>query len=151
MLKETIVTSYLHMNRAKDNYQEMSQFAIDLSIYQDKEKIKTIDAFIFRFIKSQDFMGEKLFREVLKAIGEYKDNMALIDCLDKLEKLDIVADADQWLLFRLVRNKLTHEYSTNQKEMLEGIQLAMLYFEQMMKILNNIHHYLVAKQLIEPI
>ncbi len=67
-------------------------FLIDKSIYDDKEKIKTIDAFIFRFIKLQDFMGDKLFKEVLKSVGDYKDNMSLIDILDKLEKLEIIND-----------------------------------------------------------
>ncbi len=121
MLKETLDTAYLYFNRAKDNYDEIIKHSIDLSIYQDKEKIKTIDAFIFRFIKLQD----KLFRIVLKSIGEYKDNMSLIDVLDKLEKLEIVNDTDQWIDFRNTRNKLTHEYSNNQEDVIEGIQLAL--------------------------
>ena len=54
MLTEAIETSYLHLNRAKDNHQEMLRFSIDQTIYHDKEKIKTIDAFIFRFIKLQE-------------------------------------------------------------------------------------------------
>ncbi|TXL03752.1 hypothetical protein BMR09_14220 [Methylococcaceae bacterium CS3] len=57
----------------KDKYEEMLKFPIDQTLYQDKEKKKTIDAFIFRFIKLQDFMGERLFKEVLKSVGEYKD------------------------------------------------------------------------------
>jgi len=147
MLKESLETSYLHLNRADDNYQEMLGFAIDASLYEDKEKIKTIDAFIFRFIKLQDFMGDKLFKTLLKSVGEYKDNMALIDCLDKLEKLEIIKTADQWMNYRLVRNKLTHEYSTNQQEMLAGIQLAMLYFEEIKHILETINSYVQKKNL----
>jgi len=148
VLNEVIETSYLHLNRAKDNYNEMIEFSIDQTIYQDKEKIKTIDAFIFRFIKLQDFMGEKLFKEVLKSVGEYKDNMALIDCLDKLEKLEIIAQADQWMNYRAIRNKLTHEYSTNQEEMISGIQLAMVYFSEINILLNNINTYLQEKKII---
>ncbi len=146
MLTEAIETSYLHLNRAKDNHQEMLRFSIDQTIYHDKEKIKTIDAFIFRFIKLQDYMGDKLFKEVLKSVGEYKDNMALIDCLDKLEKLEIIEQADQWMEYRAIRNKLTHEYSTNQSEMIEGIQLAMVYFIEINEILENINHYLQEKR-----
>ena len=146
MLTETIETSYLHLNRAKDNHQEMLQFSIDQTIYHDKEKIKTIDAFIFRFIKLQDYMGDKLFKEVLKSVGEYKDNMALIDCLDKLEKLEVIEQADQWMDYRAIRNKLTHEYSTNQSEMIEGIKLAMVYFIEINEILENINYYLQQKR-----
>ncbi len=147
MLTEIIETSYLHLNRAKDKYEEMLKFPIDQTLYQDKEKIKTIDAFIFRFIKLQDFMGERLFKEVLKSVGEYKDSMALIDCLDKLEKLEIITQADQWMNYRTIRNKLTHEYSTNQVEMMLGIQLAMVYFKEINEVLNSINHYLQKKQL----
>lgn len=148
MLKESLDTSYLHLTRANDNYQEMLEFVIDASVYEDKEKIKTIDAFIFRFIKLQDFMGDKLFKTLLKSVGEYKDNMALIDCLDKLEKLDIIETADQWMNYRLIRNKLTHEYSSNQQEMLAGIQLAMLYFKEIKNILEAINRYVQEKKLL---
>jgi len=148
VLKESLDTSYLHLTRANDNYQEMLEFVIDASVYEDKEKIKTIDAFIFRFIKLQDFMGDKLFKTLLKSVGEYKDNMALIDCLDKLEKLDIIETADQWMNYRLIRNKLTHEYSSNQQEMLAGIQLAMLYFKEIKNILEAINRYVQEKKLL---
>ena len=90
MLKEAIDTAYLHFNRAKDNYDEIVQSPIDLSIYKNKERIKTIDAFIFRFIKLQDFMGDKLFKALIKRLGEFQDNMSLIDVLDKLEKLELI-------------------------------------------------------------
>ncbi len=97
MLKETIETTYLHFNRAKDNYAEILTYQLDVEIYENKDKVKTIDAFIFRFIKLQDFMGDKLFKELLKRTGDYKDNMALIDMLDKLEKLEIIEKADKFL------------------------------------------------------
>ncbi len=53
MLKESVNTSRLHYSRAKDNYDEIVKFPVDITLYNDKEKIKTIDAFIFRFIKLQ--------------------------------------------------------------------------------------------------
>jgi len=62
VLKEAVDTTYIHFNRAKDNFDDIKNFPLDLTIYDDKEKIKTIDAFIFRFIKLQDFMGDKLFK-----------------------------------------------------------------------------------------
>ena len=62
MLDGAMKTCYLHYERAKSNYDEIIKSPINIEIYQDKEKIKTIDAFIFRFIKLQDFMGDKLFK-----------------------------------------------------------------------------------------
>lgn len=57
-----------------------------MDIFDDFKKIKTIDTFIYRFIKLQELMGEKLFKIFLDEIDEYKDNMSLLDMLDKLEK-----------------------------------------------------------------
>lgn len=148
MLKETIETTYLHFNRAKDNYEEILNYQLDIEIYENREKIKTIDAFIFRFIKLQDFMGDKLFKELLKKIGEYKDNMALIDILDKLEKLEVIDRADRWLDFRFIRNKLTHEYPDNEEDVIEGIKLALLYFVEIETVLQNIMKYIQNKKLL---
>lgn len=147
MLEETMETAYLHYNRAKDNYVEILHYHLNIEIYEDKEKIKTIDAFIFRFIKLQDFMGDKLFKELLKNVGEYKDNMALIDILDKLEKLEIIHQADRWLDFRFIRNKLTHEYPNNVEDVITGIQLALEYFIEMEVVLMSITKYIETKQL----
>lgn len=72
-----------------------------------------IDAFIFRFIKLQDIMGEKLFRLILNNLKENdvnSDNMPFIDILNKLEKYQIVDSADEWLNLRKIRNSFTHEY-----------------------------------------
>ena len=125
----------------------LKKFPVNITIYEDKEKIKTIDAFIFRFIKLQDFMGDKLFKDILKTVGEYKDNMSLIDILDKLEKLEIIKDADRWINYRAIRNKLTHEYPDNQEEVIEGINLAIMYFEEISLVLNSIKSYIKEKNL----
>ena len=148
MLKESVDTSRLHYSRAKDNYDEIVQFPVDITLYNDKEKIKTIDAFIFRFIKLQDFMGDKLFKEILKSVGEYKDSMSLIDVLDKLEKLEIINDSDKWINFRILRNKLTHEYPDNQDDVIEGIKLAIEQFAEMKTILSDSIEYIDRKGLV---
>ena len=148
MLRESVDTSRLHYNRAKDNYDEIIQFPVDITLYDDKEKIKTIDAFIFRFIKLQDFMGDKLFKELLKRVGEYKDSMSLIDVLDKLEKLEIINDSDKWIDFRVLRNKLTHEYPDNKEDVIEGIKLAIAQFAEIKTILADIIKYIEKKDLV---
>lgn len=148
MLNEAIETAYLHYNRAKENYDELCNWSISLDIYNNKEQIKTIDAFLFRFIKLQDFMGDKLFKELLKKVGEYKDNMSLIDVLDKLEKLEIIEEADRWIDFRTVRNNITHEYPTNEEDIIEGIKLSLDYFKEIEKILKGISRYIKKKKLI---
>ncbi|MBL0703558.1 MAG: hypothetical protein JJV95_06200, partial [Sulfurospirillum sp.] len=113
----------------------------DCEIFENFEKIKTIDTFIYRFIKLQDMMGEKLFKIFLDEIGEYKDNMSLLDVLDKLEKFEIIENSIQWLEYRKLRNKLTHEYPDNERDIVDGIIVSIEIFSKIEIILDNIIKY----------
>ncbi len=83
----------------------------------------------------------------LDEIGEYKDNMSLLDVLDKLEKFEIINDSYKWMEYRNLRNKLTHEYPNNEEDIVEGIQLAMTVFDKIEIILDNIIDYKNRKNL----
>lgn len=140
----------LHKKRLKLALEEISEWEnIDSTIFEDFEKIKTIDTFIYRFIKLQDIMGEKLFKIFLDDIGEYKDSMSLIDILDKLEKFNIIEDSHEWMGYRKLRNQLTHEYPDNEDEIIEGIYIAIDSFKNIEKILMNISNYIDERKLNE--
>jgi hypothetical protein len=102
--------------------------------FSDTEKIKTIDAFIYRFTKVQDRMGEKFFPLILQNLYEYKSNMALIDVLNRLEKLELLDSADRWIEYRKLRNTLTHEYTDNEDEIIAAINMSIDAYEAMKKI-----------------
>ena len=142
MIADIIDKVNLHKKRLKsalDEIEEWKQF--DSEIFEDFNKIKTIDSFIYRFIKMQDLMGDKLFKIFLNEIGEYKDNMSLLDVLDKLEKFEIIENAYEWMEYRQLRNKLTHEYPNNEQDVVDGIYLAIDSFVKIEIILNNIVNY----------
>ena len=149
MINEIIAKVELHKSRAKLAYEEIKNFkdGLSIEIFEDFEKIKTIDTFIYRFIKLQDMMGDKLFRIFLDELGEYKDNMSLIDVLDKLEKLNLIDNSQQWMEYRKLRNKLTHEYPSNEDEVIEGIVVALEAFVYMEKIFNDLVKYRNTKNL----
>ena len=48
-------------------------------------------------------MGNKLFREVLDALGEYQSSMSMLDVLDRLEKSKLLNSAEQWMDFRNIK------------------------------------------------
>ena len=102
--------------------------------FSDKEKIKTIDAFIYRFTKVQDRMGEKFFPLVLESLYEYKNNMALIDVLNRLEQLELLESSDRWIEYRNLRNALTHEYPDNEDEIIRAIELAIRAYDDMKNV-----------------
>ena len=142
MIDDIIDKVNLHKNRAKNALLELKSWKnINCDIFEDFEKIKVVDTFIYRFIKLQDLMGDKLFKIFLDEIGEYKDSMSLIDVVDKLEKFKIIDDASRWLEYRKLRNKLTHEYPNNEEEIIEGIYLAMEAFLHIQQVLENIIQY----------
>lgn len=69
-------------------------------------------------------MGGKLFKVFFDEIGEYNNNMSLLDVLDKLEKFGIIDDANKWIKYKKPRNQLTHEYPNNKDDIVDGIKLA---------------------------
>jgi len=105
--------------------------------FENTEKIITIDSFIYRFIKIQDKMGDKLFPLVLQKLQEYKYNMSLIDVLNKLERLELIKNTDEWIEFRKLRNSLTHDYPNNEDEIIEALNLAVDVFKKTMIIYFN--------------
>lgn len=142
MLNEILEKVELHRKRAKQAMDELTSWdGIDCKVFEDFEKIKTIDTFIYRFIKLQDMMGDQLFKIFLDKIGEYKDNMSLLDVLDKLEKLEIIDEAVTWMEYRKLRNKLTHEYPNNEQDIIDGILISVDVFSEIETILQRIVNY----------
>lgn len=147
MIAETFQTLELHIQRANQAYAEVTSFSDDLNAQSldDFDKVKVIDSFIFRFIKIQDLMGNKLFKEVLNVLGDYEPSMSMLDVLDKLEKLELIPSATCWMDYRNLRNILTHEYPDNRDELIEGILLALQVFQDMLHIQNNMFTYIRNK------
>ncbi|GMT49132.1 MAG: hypothetical protein IEMM0008_0671 [bacterium] len=94
-------------------------------------------------------MSEKYFPKVLAALEEYQNNMAMIDTLNKLEKLELIPSADEWREFRKLGNPLVHEYPDNEDEILEGIKLSLSVFIKVKDIYMAIIDQLKAKGLLE--
>lgn len=85
-------------------------------------EIGFIDQMIFRFSKLQDTMGEKLFPSLLELMGEEVKNKSFIDRLNRIEELEILYK-DDWMALRKDRNEIAHEYSFNQDEVVDSINI----------------------------
>jgi len=60
--------------------------------------------------------------------------MSMLDVLDRLEKLMLIPSGSRWLDYRNLRNILTHEYPDNRDELIEGVQLALQVFQEILHI-----------------
>ena len=142
ILNEALETAKIHLKRAKFGYKKLKEIHITASIFLDEKIVETIDSFIFRFLKLQDFMGQTLFKQLLKATGDYQDSMSMLDVLDKMEKMELIPSSDEWNNYRKERNKLTHEYPNNEDKIIDGLKVALEYFPKLEKILLNVEDYI---------
>ena len=86
------------------------------------EELSFTDQLIFRFSKLQDSMGGKLFPAILENLGEDVKGLPFIDRLAKMEELEIIASADEWMLLRETRNIVIHEYPFLTEEVIQGLR-----------------------------
>ena len=148
LLEENLKVSYLHLERLKTLSSDILQNNM-LEKLEDFETIKTIDAFVYRFLKLQDYMGQKLFKNFLTSLGEDCDNLSFVDILDKLEKLNIIPSTDEWIQIRKLRNKLTHEYPDNISLVKDEIIIAIEKIRNFEEVLRSISSYVKDRKLLD--
>lgn len=106
------------------------------------ETLSFFDQMIYRFSKLQDSMGGKLFPAILENLGEEIISLPFIDRLTKLEQLEIIPDAEEWMMLRETRNMLTHEYPFITDEVIEGLNLLNKHCSLILEIWEKINHYI---------
>lgn len=78
----------------------------------NRDRVRIVDQLLFRFIKLQDTVGERLLPATLSQLRESFEEWPMRDQLNRLEKLGYL-DVNTWLAWREVRNMLAHEYEDN--------------------------------------
>lgn len=78
------------------------------TIEADPILAERLDAFVSRFGRLQDTVGDKLLPALLAALAE--DVGPAIDNLDKAERFGLIESADGWMEMRRLRNQMVHEY-----------------------------------------
>ena len=81
------------------------------------------DQLIYRFSKLQDSMGSRLFKQLLEALEEDISGLPFIDILYKLEKLNLLDNAKEWIFLRQIRNTISHEYPFFKEVQMEELNL----------------------------
>ncbi len=74
----------------------------------DEDLAERVEAFIGRFGRLQDTLGDKLLPALLARLGDRP--ASLLDNLDRAERLGWIDDANRWIEIRDLRNKMVHEY-----------------------------------------
>ncbi|GHC35301.1 hypothetical protein GCM10008094_30550 [Aidingimonas halophila] len=75
---------------------------------EDVDLSERLDAFVARFGRLQDTIGDKLIPSFLNYLGESVG--PAVDNLDKAERFGWIDSADDWYSLRKLRNQMVHEY-----------------------------------------
>lgn len=79
-----------------------------IQLEADHDLAERVEAFVGRFGRLQDTVGDKLLPLLLDALGE--KSLSVIDNLDRAERLGLLESADEWMTIRNLRNQMIHEY-----------------------------------------
>ena len=79
------------------------------------------DQLIYRFSKLQDSMGTRLFKQLLESLEEDFSGLPFIDILNKMEKLNLLENAKDWVKLRQTRNNVSHEYPFFKEVQIEAL------------------------------
>lgn len=93
------------------------------SLENNDEHSEMLDAFVSRYGRLQDTLGDKLFPAMLRA-GLEKTGSQL-DNLLRAEKLGWIESTQEWVELRELRNRLVHEYMESADDLLSALQQAM--------------------------
>ena len=101
---------------------------------QNPEHSEMLDAFVARFSRLQDTVGDKLLPAILKlnleSVGSQLDN------LFRAEKLGWIDSADQWIELRGLRNSIFHECMTSPEKLLSALKKVIHLSDMLIKTQN---------------
>lgn len=143
-LNQALQLCMIHSERMSFAWEKIKMnFPLDREKYLrlQPEELSFFDQLIFRFSKMQDSMDGRLFPAMLENLGEEINSLPFIDRLAKLEQLDILPSANDWMLLRETRNMITHEYPFITDEVIDGLNLLNNHYKLIMEIWEQILSY----------
>jgi uncharacterized protein with HEPN domain len=106
---------------------------------RDAQGIDQLESFTAKFSRLQDTLGDKLLPHFLKLAAEPVGTA--IENLNRAEKLGLIADAQQWLGARQLRNLLIHEYMEDLGVLQEALEQAKAMVPVLIKTAEDIKAY----------
>ena len=93
------------------------------SLENNDERSEMLDAFVSRYSRLQDSLGDKLLHAMLRASLEKTGSQ--LDNLLRAEKLGWIESTQTWIELRELRNRLVHEYMESTDDLLDALQQAL--------------------------
>lgn len=100
------------------------------------EYSEMLDAFVARFGRLQDTLGDKLLPALLRVSLEPTSSQ--LDNLLRAEKIGWIESSEQWVEIRMLRNRLVHEYMDSAENLLQALNTAL---ESVSVLINTQKHF----------
>lgn len=113
-------------------YAEPIDLAWVEALVKREDLAEKIDAFVGRFGRLQDHLGEKLLPAFARLLGEQPKS--LLDVMAYSERMGWVDDAEEFIGARKLRNLLVHEYMTEPRLFHEALITAKLATELLFRV-----------------
>lgn len=143
-LTETLAICDLHHQRMMFAYNRISgYFPLTEKGFSQINPIELafFDQLIYRFSKLQDSMGSRLFKQIMEMLEEDITGLPFIDILFKMEKLNLLDQAKDWISLRLTRNTISHEYPFYKEVRMEELNLLPEEVEKLSGIWTKLKEY----------
>ncbi|MEY3191140.1 MAG: hypothetical protein RIS10_1257 [Pseudomonadota bacterium] len=114
-----------------------SLFTLEKAVLLEKDVdlAEQLEAFVGRFCRLQDTLGDKLLPLLLTTLGEKQS--VLMDNLDCAERFGFINSADEWMLVRHLRNQMVHEYIEDLVLLCSALQTAHDFVPTLILAANN--------------
>lgn len=113
------------------------------SLDTNPERAEQLEAFISRFGRLQDTIGDKLLPCWLRVLAERPASQ--IESLNRAERLGVIESVDRWLEARQLRNRLVHEYMIDSSDFLASLTLADNYSSMLLRTYENFRRDTVVR------
>ena len=147
-LRETLSICDLHHQRMMFAFESIKKYfpltESNLSRLTPIE-LALFDQLIYRFSKLQDSMGSRLFKQLLEALEEDISGLPFIDILNKLEKLNLIDNAKDWITLRQTRNTVSHEYPFFKEVQIDELNLLPEEVVKLASIWSNLKKYTINR------
>lgn len=110
-----------------------------LALEDEIELAERLDAFVARFGRMQDTIGDKLAPELLRQMLETPS--AALNNLNRLEKLGLLPSVLDWVEARNLRNRLVHEYMRDPEDFAGALNRARELTPLLIETFNRINAY----------
>ena len=105
--------------------------------------IDRLESFGAKFSRMQDTVVDKLIPVFLRVAGE--STGAAIDNLNRMERIGLIASAEDWLQMRGFRNRLVHEYIDSWGDLALALSRVCQFTDRMHADFLAIHEYAVTR------